>query len=387
MMGREIVVRIDVRAALLVLAGVSILLLSYHAIQPPKLETYILVDDTCNECMEGLRAAVNVLAQQGIELGDVEEVNVWGRGREILREINARVAPLVVFKGDVDPRIIPSTIKVGEYYVLRPTWPLRAFNPDGRRVDVYIHARDVYAKFLRYHIMRTVPNAVVHILPPERDYIVLLEVRKEDANIVRAAVKTDSVIHLRKKTLLGTKKTSKVAVDVFLTSFGEHSRKIVNILDDLKRTFGDHIRIIPHYRFVGRAEGYTDSEYCIKEDICAPGGSSEALQNLLETCVYIVYGELNWLAFAKTVQQCERNVQCAVNIAEALGMDINTIDTCLRGEGIDRALKDIALSSMYGISVVPTTFVGGWLPIVGAHEKNVYVEAICGMLRDDICQK
>ncbi len=385
-MMREIVLRVDVRAAALILVCILVLLALHNLVQPPRLETYLLVDNTCPACMAGLRDTVKQLSRQGIDLGKVVELDVWGAGKGILKEINASIAPLIVFKGDIDPRILPLTVKVGEYYVLRPTWPVRAFNPEGKRVDIYIHANDMYAEFLRYHIMRTVPNAVVHILPPERDYIVLLEVPKDDVNLIRTAVRTDSEIRLEDKVLLGTKRSSNVVIDVFITSLGKNSRRLVDILNKLKHLFGNAISVIPHYRFAGSTEGYSGN-YCLAENLCAPRGPPEVLQNLLETCVYIKYGEANWLSFALSTQHCEGNVSCTIEIAKSMGMDVNTLSACIQGEGVNQAMRDLSLSRTLGISVVPTTFVGGWYPIVGVQDENVYVEAICGMLRADLCPR
>jgi len=400
----------------------------------------VLNDEKCDVCavefnktVEALKKALSGTAVKIIELSP------YAREGEIiykkLVENNVTVLPLIVFTKDIAEPAVFSEINravadagmkielfdAGEYYILRPTWPVRKYVPGKGEARVKIYANDGFdTAALKKILFATVDNVVIaeentrgnyllHVDGPpqvitllasfiplsvhtstslEVPYVkasvrVVPEAAEEinavlsrpniivdgfvvDENIsVVAAISTDHPEIIGKLFPGGRLYPDGIVVDRSMQLFfdvyldGVNDDNVISELYNVVVSAPNRFMVRPHY-------------------IVFPGGEGNTTERaVIEYCVFLTHGAGSWLKFVTTARkECKDITGCWEKTAGKIRLDTEKIRNCINSkEDVLRFLiNDTARAGITRPSIV----INSWY--VWAPEKGGLREVVCSFL-------
>lgn len=408
----------------------------------------LLTDDKCDVCAGGFNSFVETL--RGMESARSVRVlefspYTWG-GKVVYKKLvenNVAVVPLVVFTKDLAGSpffeelneiladyggVWANVVEVGDYYVLRPRWPVRRYVPGKEEqqvtlladanIDVTPVKAIIYASADnvviregnaegKYLLRVTGPPAVIEALAqqiplstytstslevpyvsvsvraiPEvldevntvlsRPNIVIRDLR-EDNGISAVAVITTDRPDIVAKLFPGAKvfrdgvmidREARALLDVYLG--GEDDGNILSELLDVASSMPERVLVRPHYIVLPTAGGFTSN-----------AGPEGVERSVVEYCVFLNHGAGQWLSFVKNSREgCERIEECWEGIAGELGLDVERIKNCTGSKG--EVLRFLATDTARAGVTRPLVLVNSWY--VWVPNKGRLRRLVCSLL-------
>ncbi len=172
-------------------------------------------------------------------------------------------------------------------------------------------------------------------------------------------------------------KAEKPRVMLFVMSFCPYGQQAEKGMFPVVELLKDKINFSLHFVIYGPEYYNNDSRYCM-EGLCAMHGINELKENIRQMCV-IKYYPTKYVEYINEINDnCNyENVEtCWKEIAEKVGIDINKIEECAKGEGIEMAREDKRLNEIYGVLGSPTIFIND-VEYYGGRSPEDFKLAIC----------
>lgn len=169
----------------------------------------------------------------------------------------------------------------------------------------------------------------------------------------------------------------KPQVDFFVMSYCPYGNQAEELLKPVYDELKGQAIFNPRYVIYGQGTGcYTDTD---GTQLCSLHGEVELNQNIRELCVFHDQGEQAWFDFALAMNtECtSANADtCWTGVAEDLGYDVDTIETCFDENKLTYAREHYELGQALGVSGSPTLFFEAQ-QFNGARSSNAYLAALC----------
>jgi len=171
-------------------------------------------------------------------------------------------------------------------------------------------------------------------------------------------------------------KSARPAVDLYVMAFcpyGTQAETVMSPVVDLLKTKAD-IRV----RYITTITGST------ADSVDSLHGMPEAKEDLQQVCINKYYPEKFWAYLDTFNKECYPSWQnatalasCRKNMAAALSIDSDKIDTCAQGpEGLTMLRADETASAKDGATASPMLFING-VKYSGARTPEAFKQAIC----------
>ena len=157
-------------------------------------------------------------------------------------------------------------------------------------------------------------------------------------------------------------------VQLFVMAFCPYGQQAENLMLPVVELLGDNIKVEPHF-IVSVIDGEVQSLH----------GEYEATEGMRQACIYKEYGHDKFWEYLKEfngVCNQENLDTCWQEKAQAVGIDVTTIESCVETEGITLMESDDALSAAYSVSGSPTLIIND-VVYYGSRSAEAYKTGIC----------
>ena len=329
---------------------------------------YVLADPSCSTCMQEFNRVYDILLQRfdlnSVKLKWVSVSSPEGKKiYQVLVDNNIDIVPLIVFEGNIEQTAFYKALdrqlamyggaqrlllKVGDYYVLRPGWPVRRYDPNKPVTKIILAAPDEIASQIEPALYTTVVNAEIVKKAPEANYVLVLTGPK---NVVEALARAIPTAKVEGNTLY-VPKDKVVTIDLYVMSFCPFGNQAEDVAAKLKKLFGDRIVVKPHF-IIYNNNGKFSSLH----------GSQELHEDIREVCVNNIYGPSTWLNFAVAINNAcnaQNADSCWQGVAKEQNLDVNAIEACYNADFNTIAAQEALGAQIKGVTGSPTTFIDGW---------------------------
>jgi len=173
----------------------------------------------------------------------------------------------------------------------------------------------------------------------------------------------------RGTTEICTPKSDKPKVELYVMSLCPYANMAEYTMQPVHDLLGEKVEWVTHYI----VSVYGDTVKSLH-------GQAEADEDMREACVRRDYGLNAYWNFIDYVNRnCGRTGQCWQNAASYANADVNVIQACLTGSGLNLMKADAEATVNAGVLGSPTMFINGvetWV-VYKYGKTNSYKEAIC----------
>ncbi|MBD3263030.1 thioredoxin domain-containing protein, partial [Candidatus Woesearchaeota archaeon] len=156
-------------------------------------------------------------------------------------------------------------------------------------------------------------------------------------------------------------------IDLFVMSFCPYGQQAINNIAPAIELLNEEIQFTPHY-IVSMDDGIVTSLH----------GSKEADEDMRQACIWKYYTENYWdyvLYVNKNIPLNNINEKWT-EAAENIGLDIESIETCVEEEGVELMKAESELTGELGVSGSPTLIINGER-YSGERTPEAFKQAIC----------
>lgn len=249
---------------------------------------------------------------------------------------------------------------------LRPAFEKKLV--EGSKVDF----GDVYESENLYKVGLTIDDEKIDVYLT-KDYAVLFPANYVGSYIIDLGKTFEEVENMKNidvKKTLGISDNSKPQLDYFVMSFCPYGNPADVNANEIFRTFGDSVNVVPHYilsESKSAPEGYTSLH-----------GVQEAHQDIRELCVLKNFGQDKFFQFTLqanddlTADNADEKWQ---EVAQKVGLDTTVIENCWKNEGLDIAKKEMEVSNAIKVAASPTIYVNG--EKLAGNKASLIQESLC----------
>lgn len=174
-------------------------------------------------------------------------------------------------------------------------------------------------------------------------------------------------------------------VSLFVMSYCPYGNQAEELMAPVVELLGNKAKIELHYVIYSNYGG-GGANYCLDKEnkYCSMHGINELNQDIREFCVQKYQKDKFWNFVKEINNNCSlKDVNtCWEGIAKNLGINVEKIKTCQKGEGINIAASELALDGKYGISGSPQLIINN-KEFEGTRTSEAFKKAICSAFNSE----